>query len=325
MTKPKYRPSRVRLAPMAGVTDKPFRQIVREQFGGGVTTEMVSVSALYFKDHKTELLMDIEGEYDAADPSSRSRIALQIFTKDPDRIEAVAPLLSAHPAGSVDINMGCPAPKITGNGEGSALMRDIDLAERIIRSAVRTVDKPITVKFRSGWDQGSINAVEFARMCESAGATAITVHPRTREQMYEGHSDWNLIAACKRAVSIPVIGNGDIHSPEDAKRMLDETGCDAVMIGRASMGNPWLLGQIERYLDTGELPKPIDLSTRLETALRHFALLVEHKTEHIAVLEMRKHASWYLKGLPGSAAFKSEVNRATTAEQVIRLLQTAFR
>ncbi|MGX8797038.1 tRNA dihydrouridine synthase DusB [Fusibacter sp. JL298sf-3] len=304
------------LAPMAGVTDLPFRTIVRDFHEGLMVTEMVSVSALYYNDRKTEKLMTIT---DGEQP-----MALQIFTKEPDKVEAVMDRLNAHNHEVLDINMGCPAPKIVNNGEGSALMKTPELAEAIIKAAVKTSKKPVTVKFRKGWDAASVNAVEFAKMAEAAGASAIAIHGRTRDQMYMGEADWSIIGACKRAVSIPVIGNGDVFSVDDAVKLKEETGCDGIMIGRGVQGNPWLMQAVAHYLKTGQrLPEPTP-EEKLAVTLKHFEALRQFKGDHIATLEMRKHAAWYFKGLYGAARYKNLINKATSAEVVKALLKEAF-
>ena len=250
------------VAPMAGVTDLPYRKIMRKFHDGLMVSEMVSVSALYYKDKKTAQLMNFD--------SSEHPVALQVFTADVDKLEAIMPILNAHSNEILDFNMGCPAQKIVSNGEGSALMKTPDIAEGILRKAVQLSTKPVTVKFRKGWDDKSINAVEFAQMAESAGVSAIALHGRTREQMYNGHADWEIIKRVKEAVKIPVIGNGDIFSADDAKRMKDTTGCDGVMIGRGLQGNPWLLKEVATYLETGEKIEHPSRDEKKEIAIEHF-------------------------------------------------------
>lgn len=309
-------PSQVVLAPMAGVTDRPFREICRSFYKGLMVTEMISVSALYFKDQKTHTL--------AAIPDGDRPTALQIFTADPERLEAVMDVINGFNHDILDINMGCPAPKIVNNGEGSALMRTPALARRIVKVAVQHSRCPVTVKMRTGWDAGSINAVAFAEGLADAGAAAIAVHGRTREQQYSGLADWRRIAEVKRAVTIPVIGNGDVFSVEDAIHLKAETGCDGIMIGRGVQGNPWLLEATERYLESGEmLPKPSPEQMR-HTVCAHFEKLVAYKGAHIAVLEMRKHAAWYMKGMHGASLYKNAINRARSVEAVREILDTAF-
>lgn len=308
--------SDVVLAPMAGVTDLPFRTICRELYKGLMVSEMVSVSALYYKDKKTHQLMTIN---DFEQP-----MALQVFTADPDKLEAIMPILNAHNNILLDFNMGCPAPKIVNNGEGSALMKDLKRAEAILKVAVKHSTKPVTVKFRKGWDDSSINAVEFAKMAESVGVAAVAVHGRTREQMYMGKADWEIIRLVKEAVAIPVIGNGDIFSVEDAVAMKTQTNCDGLMVGRGVQGNPWLLRDIENFLKMGGIPPVVSTKEKRETVLKHYDLLKAHKGAHIATLEMRKHAAWYFKGMLGAAVYKNQINKASSPEEVVRILNEAF-
>ena len=308
--------SRVVVAPMAGVTDLPYRLVLREFHTGLIVSEMVSVSALYYKDKKTAQLMRIE--------QIEKPMALQVFTADPAKLEAVMDQLNAHNNEILDFNMGCPAPKIVNNGEGSALMKTPQLAEKLLKLAVKTSLKPVTVKFRKGWDEGSVNAVEFAKMAEASGVSAIAIHGRTRAQMYTGKADWEVIRKVKEAVKIPVIGNGDIFTVEDALAMKTQANCDGVMIGRGIQGNPWLLKQIEHYFSTGEkLPEPSH-AEKCKVALEHFEKLIMYKGLHIAILEMRKHAAWYFKGVSGAAHFKNDINKATTQEEVRTILAKAF-
>lgn len=308
--------SDVIVAPMAGVTDLPFRLICRAFHHGLIVSEMVSVSALYYKDKKTAQLMKIE--------EVEKPMALQVFTADPDKLDAIMDQLNEHNNEILDFNMGCPAPKIVNNGEGSALMKTPQLAEKILKLAVKKSLKPVTVKFRKGWDDNTINAVAFAKMAEAAGVSAIAIHGRTREQLYTGKADWDIIRQVKEAVKIPVFGNGDVFSIEDAIRMKDTTNCDGIMIGRGVQGNPWLLQQIETYLKTGvKIPLPSN-DEKLQVALKHFENLIRYKGLHIAILEMRKHAAWYFKGITHSAIYKNEINKSTTAEQVENILHKAF-
>ena len=304
------------LAPMAGVTDLAFRLICKEFGVGLMVTEMVSVSALYYQDKKTQRIMEI---LEAEKPMS-----LQIFTKDQDKLEAVMDVLNQHNNDILDINMGCPAPKIVNNGEGSALMKTPKLAEKIIKTAVKHSAKPVTVKFRKGWDENSINAVEFAKMAEASGVSAIALHGRTRAQMYNGNADWEIIKAVKEAVKIPVIGNGDVFAVEDAKAMKRLTNCDGIMIGRGVQGNPWLLKEVATYLQTGEIIKPPTLEDKQRIALKHCELLLQYKGPKIGTLEMRKHAAWYFKGLKHANAFKNEINRAEDPEEVKGIIIQAF-
>ncbi len=300
--------SPVILGPMAGVTDLPYRLICKKYGVGLLVTEMVSCKALYYKDKKSERLMEIREE--------ERPVALQIFGSDPQIMAAVVSQINDHNHDIIDINMGCPAPKIVNNGDGSALMKTPDLSEEIVRAVVAASKKPVTVKIRKGWDADSVNAVDIAKRAEAAGAAAIAVHGRTRDQLYMGKADWSIIKAVKEAVSVPVIGNGDIFSIEDAVRMKDETNCDGLMIARGAQGNPWILRQVSHYLKTGEkLPDPTP-EEKVHEALRHFERLVEYKGEHIGVLEMRKHAAWYLKGIRGGATIRNEINKSTCPEDL---------
>jgi tRNA-dihydrouridine synthase B len=295
--------SPVILGPMAGVTDLPFRIICKEYGVGLLVTEMVSAKALYYKDKKTARIMKID--------EKERPVALQIFGSDPQIMGQVVSQIDGHNHDIIDINMGCPAPKIVNNGDGSALMKTPELAEQIVKTVVEASSKPVTVKIRKGWDAQSINAVDIARRAEAAGAVAIAVHGRTRDQFYTGQADWSIIKSVKDAVKVPVIGNGDIFSIEDAVKMKEQTNCDALMIARGAQGNPWLLKQVSHYLKTGEkLPAPTP-EEKVREALRHFELLVAYKGEHIGVLEMRKHAAWYLKGIRGGAVVRNAINRAT--------------
>jgi len=301
---------------MAGVTDLPFRLICMEYGAGLLVTEMVSAKALHYKDKKSARLMEIKEE--------ERPVALQLFGSDPDIMGSVVQQINDHNHDILDINMGCPAPKIVNNGDGSALMKTPELAKAVIESVVKASTKPVTVKIRKGWDESSVNAVQIAMLAEEAGADAVAVHGRTRDQFYTGKADWDIIKDVKSALSIPVIGNGDIFSIEDAIAMREHTNCDGLMIARGAQGNPWLLKQVSHYLKTGEkLPYP-SKEEKIKEALRHFNLLVDYKGEHIGVLEMRKHAAWYLKGIRGGAVIRNEINRATDPEMLRKLLLKAI-
>ncbi|MDK2868606.1 MAG: tRNA-dihydrouridine synthase [Clostridiales bacterium] len=304
------------LAPMAGVTDIAFRTICKQFNVGLMVTEMISVSALYYKDKKTKYLMQVN---EAERPMS-----LQIFTADAEKLKAVMDELNAGTYDILDINMGCPAPKIVNNGEGSALMKSPELARKVISTAVKHSSKPVTLKMRLGWDASNINAVEYAKMAEAEGISAIAVHGRTRDQFYSGNADWTWLRKIKQQVSIPVIGNGDVFTLENAIAMKDETGVDGIMLGRGVQGNPWLIAEIAAYLKNGERLAPPSISEKHAVALKHFELLVKYKGAHIGALEMRKHAAWYFKGIPNAAYYKNNINRTTTVEEVKCVLAEAF-
>ncbi|MDR1571480.1 MAG: tRNA dihydrouridine synthase DusB [Clostridiales Family XIII bacterium] len=293
------------LAPMAGVSDAPFRRLCREQGAAAVFSEMLSGKGLWHGGRNTEALLS---SYDDERP-----LGYQIFGREPEIMGLAAEKLEGRGNALIDINMGCPVPKVVKNGEGSALMREPRLAGRIVEAVASRTAKPVTVKMRLGWDGGSVNAVELARVAEAAGAAAVAVHGRTREQYYSGDSDWNAIRLVKDAVSIPVIGNGDVRSGADAMRMLAETGCDFVMIARGALGNPWIFREALALYGGGEAsaaPRPAE---RIDMAIRHFAMLLAEKGERAAVNEMRKHAAWYLKGIDGSSALRRRLNEAMDA------------
>lgn len=300
------------LAPMAGVTDLPFRVLCREQGAGCVVTEMVSAKAVLYNNKNTRELLQI-------DPAERPA-AVQLFGSEPDIMAEIAARLEEGPYDYIDVNMGCPVPKIVNNGEGSALMKNPERAKEVLTAMVKAVKKPVTVKFRKGFNDLSVNAVEFAKMAESCGVAAVAVHGRTREQYYSGKADWDIIRQVKAAVRIPVIGNGDIFTPEDAGRMLKETGCDGIMVARGAKGNPWLFGRINHYLDTGEvLPGP-SMAEIKAMILRHGRMLVQFKGEGVAMREMRGHMAWYTKGMPHSATLRNEINQVETLEGCVELL-----
>ena len=300
------------LAPMAGVTDLPFRVLCREQGAGCVVTEMVSAKAVLYNNRNTRELLQI-------DPDERPA-AVQLFGSEPDIMAEIAARLEEGPYDYIDLNMGCPVPKIVNNGEGSALMKNPGQAKKVLTAMVKAVKKPVTVKFRKGFNDLSVNAVEFAKMAESCGVAAVAVHGRTREQYYSGKADWDIIRQVKEAVRIPVIGNGDIFTPEDAGRMLKETGCDGIMVARGAKGNPWLFGRINHYLDTGEVFPGPSMAEIKAMILRHGRMLVRFKGESVAMREMRGHMAWYTKGMPHSATLRNEINQVETLEGFVELL-----
>ncbi|MFW6676806.1 tRNA dihydrouridine synthase DusB [Lacrimispora sp. AGF001] len=301
------------LAPMAGVTDLPFRFLCREQGCGLSVTEMVSAKAILYKNKNTNELLSVSDQ--------EGPVSVQLFGSDPDIMANMAAAIESRPFALIDVNMGCPVPKIVNNGEGSALMKDIKLAEKILTAMVKAVKKPVTVKFRKGFTEEDCNAVEFARMAESSGVAAIAVHGRTREQYYSGTADWDIIRQVKEAVSIPVIGNGDVFKPEDARALIDQTGCDGVMIARGAKGNPWIFSRTLHYLETGELLQPPTPAEISEMILRHGTMQAEHKGEMVAMREMRKHMAWYTGGLPHSAKLRNDINQVETMEELRRFVR----
>ena len=303
------------LAPMAGVCNSAFRRIIKEMGCGLLYAEMVSDKALVYNNEKTKEMLYMTEE--------ERPIAQQIFGSDKKSfVEAAKMVIKEMSPDIIDINMGCPVPKVALRAQaGAALLKDPEKIYEIVKSVVEAVDVPVTVKIRSGWDHNSINAVEIAKVCEKAGASAITVHPRTRSQGYQGLADWSIIKKVKESVNIPVIGNGDIVSAKDAKKMIDQTDCDAVMIGRGVLGNPFLIKQVLTHLKTGELIPNQSPKEKIQTCLKHFDYLLQIKPEKIAVLEMRTHGAWYLKGLPNAVAVKKRLYEITTKEEFINTMK----
>ncbi len=304
------------LAPMAGVTDLPFRLICKEQGAGLLCMEMISAKAVHYNNKNTETLMEIHPD--------EMPVSLQLFGSEPDIMAETAARISERRFAILDINMGCPVPKVVNNHEGSALMKNPRLAGEIINAVAKSISKPVTVKIRKGFDDSSVNAVELAKIAEANGAAAVAVHGRTREQYYSGKADWDIIRQVKEAVSIPVIGNGDVTDAVSAAKMLDETGCDGIMVGRASRGNPWIFREINAYLDTGKI---IERPTKEEVRsiiLKHAALQLKYKGEYIAIREMRKHVAWYTTGLPHSAKLRQMVNEMETVAELEEGIQGLF-
>ncbi len=300
------------LAPMAGVTDLPFRLLCREQGADLVCMEMVSAKAILYQNKNTAALMK-------TDPKE-APVSLQLFGSDPEIIARAAAMIEELPFDILDLNMGCPVPKVAGNGEGAALMKNPRLVGQIVEKTVQAVKKPVTVKIRKGFDGEHANAVEIAYIAQECGAAAVTVHGRTREQYYSGEADWEIIRRVKEAVSIPVIGNGDIDSAQSAKRMLDKTGCDGLMVGRAARGNPWLFKRIRVFLQTGEDPGKPDSDELREMMLRHARMELALKGEYTGIRQMRKHVAWYTAGMPNSAKLRARVNEIETMSELEELL-----
>lgn len=307
--------NQVFLAPMAGVSDLPFRLLASRMGAGLVCSEMISAKAIYYKNKNTESLMEIHGE--------ESPVSLQLFGSDPELMADMAKAIEERPFAILDINMGCPVPKVVGNGEGCALMKDPLLAGRIISAVAGAIRKPVTVKIRKGFDEEHVNAAELAHIAQESGAAAVTVHGRTRQQFYAGEADWDIIARVKAAVHIPVIGNGDVTGPENAEKMLQETGCDGIAIGRAARGNPWIFRETVRYLEDGSRIGAPSMEERRKLIFDHAGLLAQHKGEYIAVREMRKHMGWYTAGWPNSARLRGRINGMETMAELMEILGEA--
>lgn len=301
---------------MAGVSDLPFRLLCRKQGAGLVCMEMVSAKAILYGNKNTEGLLEID--------QGEIPVSLQLFGSDPDIISEMAKRIEERPFAILDLNMGCPVPKIVNNGEGSALLKDPKLVEKILTKTVRAIKKPVTVKIRKGFDEEHVNAVEIAKIAEGCGVAAVAVHGRTREQYYSGQADWEIIAKVKQAVSIPVIGNGDVVDGPSAKALLTQTGCDGIMVGRAAQGNPWIFRGIEHYLRTGEVQERPTGKEVYDTILSHAEMELAHKGEYTAVREMRKHISWYTAGYPNSAALRRRINAMESFEELKEALSEAL-
>ena len=301
------------LAPMAGVTDLPFRLLCKEQGAGLLCMEMISAKALQYNNKNTKALLEI-------DPRE-CPVSLQLFGADPDIISEQAKRIEELPFQILDINMGCPVPKVVRNGEGSALMNQPRLVYDIVYKTARAIQKPVTVKIRKGFNDESVNAVEIARIIEDAGGAAVAVHGRTREQYYSGEADWDIIRQVKEAVHIPVIGNGDVTSGKRASAMMEQTGCDGVMIGRGAQGNPWIFRELLEYERTGEISNRPSKEQIRKTMLRHARLQIALKGDYLGIREMRKHVAWYTKGLEGSARLRDDINKVESYEELEELLK----
>ena len=304
------------LAPMAGVTNLPFRIICKDYGAGMVCTEMASAKAMFHNDQKTKRLFNTEGE--------KRPISFQVFGSELESIAYAVKYMSDF-ADIIDINMGCPAPKVVKNGDGSKLLLDLEKAKQIIETAVQNSKVPVTVKFRKGWDKENIVAVEIAQIAEQAGASAVTIHGRTKSEFYTGKADWDIIKKVKQSVHIPVIGNGDVTDEESALAMFEQTGVDGIMIGRGSFGNPWIFRNIKHYLQTGEkLPQPTN-QERLQVMEKHIQLAVEEKGEDVAIKELRKHISWYTKNLKNSSEFRNSINKIEKKDELISTIEEYFK
>ncbi|RKM57678.1 tRNA dihydrouridine synthase DusB [Butyrivibrio sp. XB500-5] len=298
------------LGPMAGVSDLPFRLLCREMGAGLVCMEMVSAKAIIYKNRNTGMLMEIHED--------EHPVSLQLFGSEPAIMQEAVEMIKDRPYDILDVNMGCPVPKVVSNGEGSALMKKPELIQEIVAALVKVSDRPVTVKIRKGFNDASINAVECALAAAEGGAAAIAVHGRTREQYYSGEADWEIISKVKEAVNVPVIGNGDVRTPQDAQRMFDETGCDGVMVARAAQGNPFIFREFKSFFETGEICEKPSMQEIYETVIRHADLQLKYKGEYIGIREMRKHVSWYTYGMPGSAKFRNEINQMTDMDSLKR-------
>ncbi len=303
----------IALGPMAGVTDLPYRVLCKEMGCELLYTEMVSAKAIYYKNKNTKPLLEVD--------KTEHPIAVQLFGSDPKLIAEMAKQLEEGPYDIFDVNMGCPVPKVVNNGEGSALMKNPKLAAEILTELVKAVKKPVTVKFRKGFTESTVNAVEFAKAAEASGVSAIAVHGRTREQYYSGKADWEIIRQVKEAVSIPVIGNGDIVCAADAKRMMEETGCDGIMVARAARGNPWIFREIKQFLETGTVPERPSWEEVIQMILRHGQMQIEFSGEYMGIRQMRKHVAWYTAGMPHSAAIRRASNEIESLEQLETILR----
>ena len=300
------------LAPMAGVTDLPFRLLCREQGAGLLCMEMISAKGILYNNKNTESLLQIHPD--------EMPVSLQLFGSDPKIVSEMAKRIEERPFSILDINMGCPVPKIVRNGEGSALMKNPKLVYELVSATVKAIQKPVTVKIRKGFDDEHVNAVEIAKIIEEAGASAVAVHGRTREQYYSGKADWDIIRQVKEAVHIPVIGNGDVTSGEKAVAMQEQTGCDGVMIARGAQGNPWIFSELTAYEKTGEMPKRPDVDEIRQMMLRHARLQLQYKGDYTGIREMRKHVAWYTKGLHNAARLRDDINSVESYEELEKIL-----